>query len=362
VTALGAVTESRPRLEVTPAGPKARLLRTAGSAEVLVRLEVNNPTDDAIRVEGIRVAYLRGGKVLREKPSGDQPRIEGSPDRGRVVRPGQRERWDGLCLDGVPEGADRVRLGLDLSAARGMTRVRSSQDVIVEFEASEKPPTLQLPFRGYWLVTQGHRCRTNHRVGGFGGEFAWDFARIGPDGHSVRDTYESSRRNADTFSFGEAVLAPAPGRVIRFVNDVPDNEERTEYPRRSLLDDLKRPDWVFGNYLILEIDSGAYVLLAHLQEGSIILKPGDRVEAGSQVARVGNSGNSVRPHLHIQVMDRSDPADPEVTGLPAQFAGFTEVTVRGRGSRRDILARRVGAGDPPERSIVTEASLEDWNR
>jgi len=148
------------------------------------------------------------------------------------------------------------------------------------------------------------------------------------------------------------VLAPVEGRVIRVVNDVADNEGLREFPRRSLLEGLQRPEWVFGNFIVLDVGGGAYVLLGHLQKGSVSVEPGQTVRAGDALARCGNSGNTVMSHLHLQVMDRADPADAEVRGLPARFTSYTEITAPGEGAGRDLFIRRVSAGDPPEESVI----------
>jgi murein DD-endopeptidase MepM/ murein hydrolase activator NlpD len=43
-----------------------------------------------------------------------------------------------------------------------------------------------------------------------------------------------------------------------------------------------------------------YLLIGHLSPGSIQVKVGDQVKLGQQIAKVGNSGNTTEPHLHIQ--------------------------------------------------------------
>jgi hypothetical protein len=58
------------------------------------------------------------------------------------------------------------------------------------------------------------------------------------------------------------------------------------------------------------------------------------------------------PHVHVQVMDRADPADPAVSGIPAFFRDYVEILSRGSKPQREAVVRRVAAGDPPEGSVV----------
>jgi murein DD-endopeptidase MepM/ murein hydrolase activator NlpD len=69
-----------------------------------------------------------------------------------------------------------------------------------------------------------------------------------------------------------------------------------------------------GNSIVLDLGSGRYALYAHLRAGSIMVKAGDRVQRGQAIARVGNSGNTLAPHLHFHVMDTPSPLASN--GLP----------------------------------------------
>ncbi len=51
------------------------------------------------------------------------------------------------------------------------------------------------------------------------------------------------------------------------------------------------------------------------------MRPGDVVEAGQQLAEVGNTGNTSEPHLHVQLMDR--PRLPQAAGVPMAWPGLT---------------------------------------
>jgi murein DD-endopeptidase MepM/ murein hydrolase activator NlpD len=44
----------------------------------------------------------------------------------------------------------------------------------------------------------------------------------------------------------------------------------------------------------------------HLHTGSIAVKVGDVVKAGTRLARIGNTGPSMGPHLHFGLSDKPD--------------------------------------------------------
>jgi murein DD-endopeptidase MepM/ murein hydrolase activator NlpD len=72
---------------------------------------------------------------------------------------------------------------------------------------------------------------------------------------------------------------------------------------------------------VLDLGGGRYALYAHLRAGSISVKPGQRVKRGLVMGRVGNSGNTLAPHLHFHVMDAPIPL--AANGLPYAIDAFT---------------------------------------
>ncbi|MDT5219887.1 MAG: hypothetical protein QOF15_1992, partial [Mycobacterium sp.] len=76
-----------------------------------------------------------------------------------------------------------------------------------------------------------------------------------------------------------------------------------------------------GNHIILDIGDGVYAMYAHFIQGSLLVKPGDKVKKGQQIAKLGNTGNSNAPHLHFQLM--SGPSLLEADGLPYVLDGFS---------------------------------------
>jgi hypothetical protein len=95
--------------------------------------------------------------------------------------------------------------------------------------------------------------------------------------------------------------------------------------------------------------------IAHLQQASITVRPGDRVSAGQSIGRVGNSSNSSEPQVHVHLQDRPTLSFGEA--IPFYFHGYRldgREVVRGmpRGGRTVRTRVRTGAftGDIIEHS------------
>ena len=87
--------------------------------------------------------------------------------------------------------------------------------------------------------------------------------------------------------------------------------------------------------MVLEHAGGEFSLYAHLQPGSVQVKPGDPVKRGRGIARLGTSGNSTEPHLHFQVMNGTSLLDPE--GVPYLIDSFELLSGRNAGRQTDAL-------------------------
>ncbi|MCX7921745.1 MAG: M23 family metallopeptidase [Clostridia bacterium] len=70
--------------------------------------------------------------------------------------------------------------------------------------------------------------------------------------------------------------------------------------------------------LIYRGNISIYIALAHLLQGSISVKAGDVVKVGQPIAKIGSSGLSGYPHLHIQAADGNF---DDSHGLPIFFDG-----------------------------------------
>jgi len=66
----------------------------------------------------------------------------------------------------------------------------------------------------------------------------------------------------------------------------------------------------FGN--MVEIDHGDGLITRYAHASSLMVKQGQLVDRGQQVARVGSSGRSTGPHLHFEVRLAGQPLDPRL--------------------------------------------------
>ncbi len=145
--------------------------------------------------------------------------------------------------------------------------------------------------------------------------YAVDWEQAGPDGKIfVGDPKDPASYRI----YGDDVLAVADGTVVASRNDLPE-QVPGEYPANLPIADAD------GNNLVLDIGDGFYVNYAHMQPGSVRFKPGDKVRRGEVIGKVGNTGNSVAPHLHVHVMN--GPSFLTSQGVPSVTDVF-EITGR----------------------------------
>jgi murein DD-endopeptidase MepM/ murein hydrolase activator NlpD len=80
-----------------------------------------------------------------------------------------------------------------------------------------------------------------------------------------------------------------------------------------------------GNHVILKIAPNVFALYGHLHTGSVAVKVDDVVKAGAPLAKIGNTGPSLGPHLHFGLSDKPDFSSGRA--LPIVFNSFAMVGV-----------------------------------
>lgn len=190
------------------------------------------------------------------------------------------------------------------------------------------PVRVRLPVTGRWVAVNSPANRVpSHGLHAYGQTYALDL---------VHDPVERPRpafgagwgfgAASDFPAFGQPVLAPADGVVVRVRDRARDHRARNSWLGvaylfvEATLRELLGPGRILGNHIVLDLGDGVYAAMAHLRRGSARVAPGDPVRAGQQIAECGNSGNSTEPHLHLQLMDH--PQAAVAAGLPMEFDSF----------------------------------------
>lgn len=113
---------------------------------------------------------------------------------------------------------------------------------------------------------------------------------------------------------GVNVLAARDGKVLRLREDAPD---RFAGP----LDRAAVKDTECGNGMLIEHEDGWQSQYCHMARGSLTVKPGDQVKAGQTLGRVGMSGLTEFPHLHLTIRHNGKTVDPFAYGAAAGSCG-----------------------------------------
>ncbi|WP_394539664.1 M23 family metallopeptidase [Lysobacter enzymogenes] len=194
---------------------------------------------------------------------------------------------------------------------------------------------------GAWMAYEGPSNAQSHHWGSVvaaNGEatipqrYALDLIGLDRHGRAV-DAHGgelAKTRHRDWFGYGAPVLAVADG-VVRAARDgQAERAPLSPQPEPAALG----ADELYGNYVILQIAPAVYVHYAHLIPGSVAAKAGERVRRGQVIGRLGQSGNSGGPHLHLHVSNAATFEQSE--GLPFVFDRFDAI---GRRSIGQALAQ-----------------------
>lgn len=148
---------------------------------------------------------------------------------------------------------------------------------------------MKLPFWGFWKVTQGIDGHHTHKESW---RHAWDFEMIDGEGKTYR---KKGDQLEDYYCFGKPVLAAASGYVTEVIDNIEDNQ----------IGDMNL-NFNWGNTVVMSHATGLFSQSSHLKLGSVLVKKGQYVQKGEQIASCGNSGRSPYPHLHFQFQSASE--------------------------------------------------------
>ena len=280
---------------------------------VFFHVILENTATGPIEIRFVRFNLINSsGAVLSGQYSGaaltnlfdssiDRRRIEPTAKGTVVLQPRERKMIADIFMD-CPIGFIGESLVVEAEAAgQGRTNVQKVSSALQRVAGFAG----RLPFDGVWYVSSEHGFQDRHKR--FLVEtFAYDFLKIGANGQSYQ---RDGSRNSDYYAYGQPALAAKDGAVTYIRSDIVEN-----VPGSTNLD---TPG---GNVVIIDHGQGQYSYYGHLRPNSITVRLGDRVRAGAPIAEIGNSGDSLEPHLHFHVMNKPDPSQAD--GIPAVFESW----------------------------------------
>jgi Peptidase family M23 len=227
---------------------------------------------------------------------------------------------------------------------------------VARFSIATTVPIISPPLAGKgWVAVNGcceigpaHRS-TVFPINGalyFAQRFAIDWMKLDEAGHLLNGD------EADVHSYvgyGANVLAVADGTVVSTLNDLEDQKPGTLPDPKTIT--LENVD---GNHVVLDLGNGVFAFYAHLQKGSVNVSVGDHVKRGQILAKLGNTGNTSAPHLHIHLMD--GPSVIGSNGIPYVIDSFA---YDGQVSREKFASAPSLAGKWGENRLATPNPRQD---
>ena len=316
--------------------------------------EITNPLPMELRLQAVELRVLgTSGQVIR------RDFVDRSSRRHAELEP-ERALPSGKTLT-IFNPFHTFEAGVPLNRLRYRFTFTDEQKQrhIVETELAPRrfrPRTALIPpLRGRLLVWDGHDYASHHRrtevsasLFGIPDHYHANFQRYGFDFVIVDEAGELTRTPQTTseefyrndaslnpryLTLGHEVLAAGAGTVVELHDGEPDN---LRWDPAAL---KERETAYGGNYVIIDHGNGEFSWFGHLQQGSVRVKPGQRVAQGEVIANVGASGSSLFPHLHYELRSAAGAARAE--GLPAYFTGFR----RASDARKVRRPSRLDTGD-----------------
>jgi hypothetical protein len=310
-----------PLLLAVPNAP-VPFMGSDGRVHLVYELDMNNFSSAEITVEKVEV--ISDGATLQT--------LDTAAVAGRLQPGGQRDSTGTLVR------STRALLFLNVALAPGAKvpvelshrvslRVSAAPPGHQEFEESGGKTTVDRrpvaligpPLRGSRYISADSCCdavrhtRAALPVNGrmwVAQRYAVDWEQTDAGGR----IYTGPRESLGSYAiFGQPVLAVADALVVSVIDGEPE-QTPGNYPTNIALDKAD------GNSIILDLGNHRYALYAHMQPGSIKVRSGEKVHLGQVIGLVGDTGNSIVPHLHFQVTD--GPSSLSSNGFPYEISEF----------------------------------------
>jgi hypothetical protein len=314
-----------------------------GRTHLVYELALTNFSSGATSIRNVQVR-TPGGRVLQTLGA----KALGGP-KGRLQPAGRRDGSATMAASAesllfvhlpLPEGARAPRalehrVTASFEAADGAVLTETGGEVTVN---RRRVVRFGPPLRGSGYLSADSCCdavrhtRAALPVDGrvwLAQRYAVDWEQIDAQGR----IYAGPKLDLNSYAiYGDPIYAVADGVVSSTIEGLPDQVPGGLPESISLAD-------ADGNSVVLNVGGGNYVLFAHMQPGSVRVRPGQRVRRGDVLGLVGNSGNSLAPHLHLHVT--AGPSPVASNGLPYAIDSYA---VSGRSPGTEAFDRAEADG------------------
>ncbi|WP_110714530.1 peptidoglycan DD-metalloendopeptidase family protein [Salinicola acroporae] len=202
---------------------------------------------------------------------------------------------DGHSMDSKVLAAEYEGQRMNLTVVRN-----SADDHFYTPDGNSLDPAFdRYPFQGHYRISSPFNLRRHHPVTG----------RISP--HKGTDFAMRS---------GTPIDAPADGIVERVVN----------HP-------------IAGRYIVIRHDNGYVTRYLHLSKA--LVKPGEHVKMGEEIALSGSTGRVTGPHLHYEVLVNNHQVDAMRVKLPESQSLRGDALAAFKRESENLLAKLDQSGD-----------------
>ncbi len=342
-----------------------------GKRHIVYELALTNITGGDVRFDKLEVIDPDSKATLAVlSPDELAKRVTPGANRGKETRDLGAYQFAVIFLHvALPEGAKvPARITHEITAHFGVIKSDATLTLGESAVVATAPVVLGPPLRGKGYVAADGCCDSIRHVrallaidGRFhlSQRFAVDWEQIDDKNTLVTGDLKVP---ANYHIYGKPILAVADGTVIGTRNDLKDQVPGGLPPNLPL-------DEADGNFVVLDIGSGLFVNYAHMRPGGVRVKLGQKVRRGEVIGEVGNTGNTLAPHMHLHVMDNPNPLASN--SLPYVFDNFTITAVDEAGTEDFDKAEATGSAvtltprSPPltlKNALPLDLSVVEWPR
>lgn len=192
-----------------------------------------------------------------------------------------------------------------MGVAAVMTLIFALFNGIILTGYSTNDPGLDLEFPlkegTYYIGQGGNQVQMNYHQEYEPQKYALDILAVNSYGIRARGLYPTDLEKYEIY--GHPITSPCNGIVVEAKDGLTDLQPPEADPENAT-----------GNYVALTCEAAedTIVYLAHMQKDSLAVAEGMDVEVGQLLGKVGNTGNTSEPHLHIH-------AEKDGVGIPLFF-------------------------------------------